>query len=79
VRVFTAFWLAAALSFSLFGAVELGASLAHGHGTGGYLPMLLVPTALVAFGVGMVGFYGVRGREDERFLRSWLRQTLQAP
>jgi hypothetical protein len=78
VRVFTAVWLSAALSFSLLGVVLLAVSLAHGDGAGGYLPMCLVPVASVAFGVGMVGVLGARGRDNARVLRDWLQLTLRA-
>ena len=78
VRAFTTVWLTAVLSFSLFGVVLLAASLAHGDGTGGHPPMCLVPLALVAFGVGMIGILGSRGRGNARVLRDWLQQTLRS-
>jgi nitrogen fixation-related uncharacterized protein len=76
-RVFSAFWLACVLAFFAFGLVLLARAEAHGDGTGGYLPMCLVPVAIMAFYVGLIGFLGSAGRKNGQFLLNWLHQTLQ--
>jgi hypothetical protein len=77
VRAFTAVWLAGVLAFFVLGVLMLVVSLANDDGTGGYVPMCLVPAAMEAFGVGLVGIAGSRGRDNAKSLRRWLRDTLQ--
>jgi hypothetical protein len=79
VRVFCALWLALVLAFFISGVVLLASSAGHGPGAGGYLPMCLGPLALAAFFVGLVAFFGFKGRENASVLRRWLHQTLRVP
>jgi hypothetical protein len=78
-RIFCAFWLTCVVAFFVSGVVLLANSETHGHGTGGYLFMCLVPLAMAAFFVGGVAFFGFIGRKNASFLREWLRRTLRLP
>ena len=78
VRVFSAVWLAGVLAFLLAGIAGAAVSLSAGRGTGGYLPMALVPLVMAAFFVGVTWSRGSRGRRDqEGLLQPWLRRTLE--
>jgi hypothetical protein len=76
-RVFSAFVLTCALAFFLSGLVQLTRSEAHGHGTGGYLPLCLGPVAFIAVLVGLIGVLGSAGRKNAQFLRHWINRTLR--
>jgi hypothetical protein len=76
-RAFSGFVLTCALAFFAFGLVQLTWSEARGHGTGGYLPLCLVPIAITTFLVGLIGVLGSAGRKNAQFLRHWIDRTLR--
>jgi hypothetical protein len=76
-RVFSAVLMACAVALSVSGLVLLTRSEAHGHGTGGYLPLYLGPVAFMAFFVGLIGVQGSAGRKNAQFLLGWLARTLR--
>jgi hypothetical protein len=57
-------------------AIGVGLSLAHGDGPGPAFPLLCVGLVMAAFGLGLTGYLGRRGWQDEKHLREWLRTTL---
>lgn len=77
VKAFSALWLGAVSCFFLGFVVRAGVLAWNGNATGEEALLCLVPLAFIVFFVGLNAWAIRVGRDEARYLRSWLAERLQ--
>jgi hypothetical protein len=75
VFFFSLVWLGGVTAFFLGGCIGIVSEIANGHGVA-YLPLMLIPLAMIALFFVLTGLATTKARSDWRRMEKWLTELL---